>query len=785
MAVTKLFGASVKRREDPRLITGKGVYTDDIRLPGMSYMAVLRSPYAHAKITRLDTSRAAEMPGVILVLTASDLEGKLGGMPTAWLVPNSNLKTPVYPALAKDKVRYVGDGVAVVVAESIYQAQDAIAAIDVEYEPLPVIVNQEQAVQDGAPQLHDDVPNNIAFTFNLNSGDVAAAAVERDVVTVKQRFINQRLIPAAMETRGAVASWSPGTDELTLWNTSQNPHIARLLISLTLGIPENKVRVISRDVGGGFGSKIPYCMGEALAIIASRSLNRPVKWIEDRRENFVATTHGRDHIQDVEVTARRDGTITAIKVKAWANMGAYLSTAAPGVPTWLFALMITGPYDIKNLESQVVGVFTNTTPTDAYRGAGRPEATYLIERMIDLVANALNMDPIEIRRKNLVAADRFPWTSPVGLLYDSGNYQGTLDKALALVGYDNLLEQQAASANGKRIGIGFSTYVEVCGLAPSAAAGAMGFQGGLWESAVVRMHPTGKVTVLTGSSPHGQGEETTFAQIVNGELGVPVEDVEVVHGDTNAIPFGMGTYGSRSTAVGGSALIYAARKVRDKAAKIAAHLLEVSPDDLDFEDGKFTVRGAPDKVKSIQEIALASYLAWSMPEGVTPGLDESHFHDPTNNTFPFGCHICVTEVDTETGEVKILRYVAVDDVGNLINPMIVEGQIHGGLAQGIGQALYEWGAYDENGQLLTGTFADYAMPRADLLPHFELGGQVTPSPSNPMGMKGVGETGTIASTPAVINSIVNALSSLGITHIDMPATPERIWNAIQAAGHGR
>src|SRR5579884_1914960 len=784
MAVTRMFGAAIKRREDPRLITGKGAYTDDVILPGMTHMYILRSPHGHALIKRLDTSRARQMPGVLAVLTAQDLEGKLAGMPCAWLIPNADLKLPPYPALAKNKVRYVGDGVAAVVAETAAQARDAAAAIEVEYEPLPAVVNQEKAIEPGAPQLHDEAPNNIAFTFKLNGGDYEAAAREADVV-VKQRFVNQRLIPSAMEPRGAVAQWNPGTEELTLWVTSQNPHVERLLISLTLGIPETKIRVISRDVGGGFGSKIPYYMGEALAILASRELGRPVKWMESRSENFQATTHGRDHIQDVEMAAKRDGTITGIKVKAYANMGAYLSTAAPGVPTWLFTLMVTGPYDIKNMSAEVIGVFTNTTPTDAYRGAGRPEATYLLERMVDLVARELNMDPAEIRRKNFIPADKFPYTTAEGLLYDSGNYEGTLNKALQLVGYDQLRQQQKAQTGTKRLGIGLSTYVEVCGLAPSQAAGAMGFQGGLWESATVRVHPTGKVTVLTGSSPHGQGEETTFAQIVNSELGIPVEDIEVVHGDTAAIPFGMGTYGSRSTAVGGTALVFACRKVRDKAARIAAHLLEVSPDDIEFQDGKFTVKGAPDRGKTIQEVALSSYLAWSMPEGVTPGLEESHFHDPTNNTFPFGCHICLVEVDTETGEVKLQRYVAVDDVGTLINPMIVEGQIHGGLAQGIGQALFEHGVYDDNGQLLSGTLADYAVPRADMFPRFELGNQVTPSPSNPMGVKGVGETGTIASTPAVINAVVDALSSFGIKHIDMPATPERVWQAIQAASTGR
>ncbi|ACZ38834.1 xanthine dehydrogenase family protein molybdopterin-binding subunit [Sphaerobacter thermophilus] len=784
MAVTKMFGASVKRREDPRMITGRANYTDDVRLPGMLSMVILRSPYAHARIKSINVEKARQMPGVVAVYTGKDLVESLAPVPCAWLPPNSDLKVPEYRALAVDTVRYVGDGVAAVVAENRYQAQDAAAAIEVEYEMLPAVVDQEKATQAGAPQLYPDVPNNTAFVWRLAGGDIDAALRDADVV-VSQRLINHRLIPTAMETRAAVANYNPGSGELTLWCTSQNPHIHRLLMSAVTGIPETKIRVISTDVGGGFGSKIPFYAGEMIAAAISKDLGRPVKWVEDRRENFVATTHGRDHVDYVDIAAKQDGTITGIRVKAYANMGAYLSTAAPGVPTWLFGLMLSGPYKIPNISVEVHGVLTNTTPTDAYRGAGRPEATYILERMMDLVADRLGMDPVEIRRKNFIAKEEFPYTVATTLEYDSGDYEAALNRALEIVGYEQFRkEQEAARQQGRLLGIGFSTYVEVCGLAPSQAAGAMGFQGGLWESATVRVHPSGKVSVFTGSNPHGQGEETTFAQLVAEELGVPLDDIEIVHGDTGRIPFGMGTYGSRSTAVGGTALIYAARKVRDKGAKIAAHLLEVSPDDIVFDQGRYYVKGAPDRVKTFQEVAGAAYLAWNMPEGVTPGLEETHFFDPINNTYPFGTHVCVVEVDPATGEVKFLRYVAVDDVGNVINPMIVDGQVHGGIAQGLAQAVYETAVYDENGQLLSGSLMDYALPTASMVPTYEVDRTVTPTPVNPMGLKGAGETGTIASTPAVVNAIIDALKPYGITHLDMPLTPQRIWKAIQESQKG-
>ncbi|MBI3971879.1 MAG: molybdopterin-dependent oxidoreductase [Chloroflexi bacterium] len=779
---TKAFGAAIKRREDPRFITGKGQYTDDVRLLNMATMAILRSPYGHARITRIDVESARRAPGVLAVYTGKDIQSVAPSMPCAWLIPNSDLKTPNYPPLAVDRVRYFGEGVAMVVAENGYQAKDALDLIEVDYEPLPAVVDQEQAVQEGAPQLHDDVPHNLAFTWHIAGGDADAAIRDADVV-IRQRFINQRLLPTAIETRGAVADFNQATGDLTIWLTSQNPHIHRLLISLVLGIPEHKIRVIARDVGGGFGSKIPLYAGEVLAIIASRDLGRPVRWSEERSENYVATTHGRDHIQDVELAANRDGRITGLRVKAWASLGAYLSTAAPGVPTWLFGLILSGCYDIPNADCTVYGVFTNKTPTDAYRGAGRPEATYLIERMVDLLAAELKLDPAEVRRKNFIPADKFPYTvANGGLTYDSGNYQGTLDKALELVDYQALRrEQEEARRQGRMMGIGFSTYVEVCGLAPSAAAGAMGFQGGLWESATVRVHPTGKVVVLTGTSPHGQGEETAFAQIVADELGVDVNDVEVVHGDTAQIQYGMGTYGSRTAVVGGAAIAVACQKVREKALKIAAHMMEVAPEDVEWADGRFRVKGAPETSKTIADVALHSYLAWSMPQGVTPGLEEGHFYDPSNNVFPFGCHICVVEIDRDTGDVAIKRYVAVDDCGPVINPMLVDGQLHGGIAQGIAQALFEEAVYDENGQLLTGTMMDYAVPKAADLPKFELARTVTPSPHNPLGIKGIGEAGTIAASPAVVNAVVDALSPLGIKHIDMPLKPEKVWRAIEQA----
>lgn len=780
MAVSSLFGASVKRREDPRLITGHGHFTDDVRIPGLLTLKILRSPYAHARITNLDVSKAQLMPGVVAVYTGKDMVDLLAPVPTAWQPKNSDMKVPEYRALAVDTVRYVGDGVAAVVAIDEYVARDALAAIEVEYESLPAVVRQLDAMKDGAPQLYQNVPNNVAFHFHLEGGDVDAAFNQADL-TFSQRFVNQRLIPNPMETRGAVAHYDAGSKQLTLWCTTQNPHVHRMLMSLVTGIPETQIRVIAPDVGGGFGAKIPFYSGEMIACVIAKDIQGAVKWSEDRSENYVATTHGRDHVDDVEVAAASDGRVLGLRVKAYANMGAYLSTAAPGVPTWLFSVMLGGAYDIKNIVSDIYGVLTNTTPTDAYRGAGRPEATFIIERVMDLLAKKLGLDPMEVRRKNFIQPDQFPYPIASGAIsYDSGDYEKTLDRALDIVSYDALKrEREQARAAGRLFGIGLSTYVEVCGLAPSAAAGAMGWGGGLYESATVRVHPTGKVTVFTGSSPHGQGEETTFAQLVNDELGVPLDDIEIIHGDTDRIPFGWGTYGSRSTAVGGSALVHAARKVRDKAIKIGAHMLEVSPEEVIYDQGTVHVKGAPDRVKSFGEIALAAYTAWSLPENVLPGLEETHFFDPVSNTYPFGAHICVVEIDRKTGNTMFRRYVAVDDVGNVINPMIVDGQVHGGIAQGLAQAVLEHAVYDDNGQLLSGTMMDYAIPKASSVPTYELDRTVTPCPFNPMGLKGAGETGTIASTPAVLNAIVDALSPYGVDHLDMPASPQRIWQVLQ------
>jgi carbon-monoxide dehydrogenase large subunit len=585
-----------------------------------------------------------------------------------------------------------------------------------------------------------------------------------------------------MEPRAAVASWDAAEGKLTLWVTSQNPHIHRLLLSLVLELPEQKIRVISPDVGGGFGSKISVYPADAVVSYLARRLGRPVKWVESRTENFQVTTHGRDHVQDVQLAAKRDGTILGLKVKSVANLGAYLSTAAPGVPTILFGFMLSGCYTMKATRAEVLGVFTNTTPVDAYRGAGRPEASYAVERMVDILARKLNMDPVEIRRKNFISKDAFPYQVCTGLTYDSGNYHDALEKALKILDYEKFRKEQArAREEGRLLGVGFSTYVEMCGLGPSQICGATGFQGGLWGSSTVRVHPTGKVSVYTGAHPHGQGEETTFAQIAAEELGVPVEDVEVVHGDTEMTPMGMGTYGSRTTPVEGGSIALSARKVVEKARKIAAHLLEAREEDLVFENGKFYVRGAPDKAKTIQEVAFAAYTAWDMPEGVEPILEATTFYDPENFVFPFGTHICVVEVDKETGQVKILRYIAVDDCGTIINPMLVEGQVHGGVLQGVAQALWEEARYDEEGNLLTSSFMEYLMPTAAESPKIETDKTVTPSPHNPVGVKGVGETGTIAASQAVVNAVVDALSPYGVVHLDMPLTPEKVWRAI----HGK
>ena len=781
---TRMFGSGIRRREDPRLITGRASYTDDITLPGMAYAAILRSPYAHANITSIDPSEAKCQPGVIAVYTGKDIEGHLNPIPCAWLIPDSNLVTPDHPAIAKDKVRYVGDAVAVVVAESRYQAEDALEHIDVDYEPLDATINPKASTQDGAPQVHDDAPNNIAFKWTVAGGEIDEAFEKADVV-VRDTINLQRLIPNAMEPRSAIAQYVAPTGNLTLWGTSQNPHIARFLSSVVTGVGEHKVRVIAPEVGGGFGSKIPYYADEAITSFCAMQLGVPVKWTETRSENYQATIHGRDHVEEIEMAATNDGEILGLRTTVYAGLGAYLSTAAPGVPTILHGLMYSGAYHIPAVYGDIYGVFTNATPVDAYRGAGRPEATTLVERLVDLVAAETGIDPLEVRRRNLIEAFEENQDVSTGITYDSGNYEVALDKAANHIGYDALREkQEAMRAEGRHMGIGVCSYVEICGLGPSQVAGAVGFQGGLWESAIVRFHPTGKVHVMIGSSPHGQGEETTFAQILAGELGVPVDDVDVIHGDTDNTPMGWGTYGSRTTAVSGAAIAIASRKIKDKAKTLAAHLLEADAADIEYDDGKFFVKGSPDEHKTIQDIALMANVAWDMPEGMEPGLEASAFYDPPNFTFPFGTHIAVVELDRTTGHIELKKYVAVDDCGVQINPMIVEGQVHGGVVQGTGPVLWEGAVYDEDGQLLTGSLLDYAMPRADNFPDIEVLSTTTASPHHPLGVKGIGEAGTIASTAAVYNAAMDVLRPLGVNTIDMPLTPAKVWQAIKQAQNG-
>jgi len=782
MAASRILGSAIKRREDPRLVTGQARYTDDFVLPGMVFMQVVRSPYAHARIRSIDSKKAASMPGVLGVFTGQQMkDAGFGSIPCAWVVPGSDTKTPPYPPIAIDTVRYVGNAVAIVVAQDRYQAKDAADAVDVEYDPLPVTVDAVKATKSGEPQLHADVANNICFHWKVSGGDVEAAFRDADVV-VRDHIINQRLIPNAMEPRAALADYARAAGEFTLWSTTQNPHIERLLLSLDTGTPEHKIRVIAPEVGGGFGSKIPHYPEASMAVFASKTVGRPVKWTESRSENYRSTIHGRDHIQDVELAAKKDGTILGLRAKVWANLGAYLSTASTGIPTILHGLMLSGVYKIPAIHEDVFGVFTNTTPVDAYRGAGRPEATFIVERLVDLLARELKMDPVDVRRKNLIPPFKDGYPVATGIVYDTGNYDAALNKALEMANYPKLRAQQAESRKkGEYVGIGVCTYAEICGLGPSQVAGAVGFGGGLWESAIVRFHPSGKVNVMVGISPHGQGEETTFAQIVANELGVGVDDVEIMHGDTDQTPMGWGSYGSRSTAVGSGALMSAIGKIKEKAKLVTAHLLEAAPEDIEYADGKFFVKGSPDKFKTIQDVALMANVALNMPKGMEPGLEMTSFFDPPNFVYPFGAHIAVVKVDADTGEVKLQRYIAVDDCGKVINPMIVEGQIHGGIVQGIGQALYEGAVYDDNGQLLTGSMMDYALPKAEYFPNFELGMTETLTTVNPLGVKGIGETGTIASTPAVYNAVADALAPLGVKTIDMPLTPERVWRAIREA----
>ncbi len=787
MTTETLIGQEVKRVEDHALITGRGQYVDDLRLPGLLHLALVRSPYGHAKINRIDVSAAANADGVVSVFTGADLAEQLGSLPAGWLLDEetAGMKAPEHPPLAFEKVRYVGDAVAAVVANSPAAASDAVALVEVDYEPLDAVTDAEKATADGAPVVHDDAPGNLAFDWSVGAGDYEAAAAEADVV-VSERIINQRLIPNPMEARGIMADYNGGTDQLTIWTSTQIPHLVRLLFSLVTGHPEHKVRVVAPDVGGGFGCKLYLYAEEVICGIVAKQLERPVKWIESRTENYVATTHGRDHIADAEICGTSDGIVTGLKVHVYANLGGYLSTFAPAIPTILFGLMLGGCYKFENLSCTVKGVFTNTTPVDAYRGAGRPEATYVVERMMERYAHEIGRDVLGVRRRNFVRPFKRGHDMPIGVTYDSGNYQGALAAALDKFDYQAFrAEQRAARREGKLLGVGFSTYIEICGMAPSAVAGALGAGAGLWESSTVRVHPTGTVTVFTGTSPHGQGHETTLAQITSSRLGIPMENVEVVHGDTERHQFGTGTFGSRSLAVGGEALMMSLDKVIDKAKQIAAHEMGVDPKQVSFENGTFYVEDIQEREIPWGDVALGAYWAKNLPDGLEPGLEAVSFFDPQNFTWPFGTHVAVIEIDEMTGETKLARYVAIDDVGNVINPMIVDGMVHGGIAQGVGQALQECAVYSDDGQLMTGSMMDYAVPTAEDFPNFETGRTVTPTTVNSLGAKGAGETGTIAASPAVVNAAVDALKHLGVTHLNMPLSAEKMWRTIQDAKEAR
>ena len=789
--MTKYIGKSIKRVEDKRFITGKGRYTDDIVLPGMTHACIVRSPYAHAKILKVDTSAAAAAEGVVAVFTGKDIaEAGINGVPCGWQVDfkdGTTMKEPPHPLLVADKARYLGDAVAVVIAEDWETAIDSAELVEVEYEELDVVANPSEAVKEGAPQVHEEAPNNTCFDWELgNPKEEVNAAMEGAHHVTTLEFINQRLVPNAIEPRSAIGHYDEANDKYILYTSSQNPHLIRLLLcAFVLGIPEHKVRVVSPDVGGGFGSKIFHYIEEALVTWCSRQICRPVKWTAERSESFMTDAHGRDHVTKAELGLDENGKFVALRVKTFANLGSYLSSFGPCVPTYLHGTLLQGLYTTSKINVNVTGIFTNTTPVDAYRGAGRPEATYLLERLVDLAAHETGTDPAELRLKNFIppfdGVNQPGYQTQVALQYDSGNYEGVLKRALEMVDYENLRKQQASNSNGKLIGIGFSTYIEACGIAPSAVVGALGARAGLYESAQVRVQPTGKVSVYTGSHAHGQGHETTFAQVVAEKLGIPMEDVEIIHGDSESVAFGMGTYGSRSLAVGGSAIVKSIEKVLEKGAKIAAHKLEASVDDLEYAGGKWTVKGT-DKSIAFGDVSLTAYVPHDYPEGLEPGLDFSSFYDPANFTYPFGAHIAVVEIDRDTGKVQLKRFIACDDVGNVINPMIVDGQIHGGLAQGIGQALLEGAIYDKNGQLVNGSYLDYTLPRADDFPLFETDRTVTPCPHNPLGVKGAGEAGTIGSTPAVVNAVMDALWQAGVKvkDIEMPLTAERVWRALNS-----
>jgi aerobic carbon-monoxide dehydrogenase large subunit len=796
VASDRLFGKSIKRREDPRFITGRGQYVDDLKLPGMTYAAFVRSPHAHAKIRKIDTAAATRHPGVVAVFTGKDMTG-VNSLPCGWdlrkekKIPGVMQDLAIVPhmPLTSDAARHVGDPVAIVIADSHEAAVDAAEKVQVDWEPLPSVTITEKAAASGAPKLHEGAPGNVAFKWEIGDRAATDAAFNSAPVKVKKRIVNQRLVANAMEPRACVARYDDSTGELTLWVTSQNPHVHRLLMcAFVLGIPEHKVRVIAPDVGGGFGSKIFLYNEEVVCSWASRKLKRPVRWTASRSEAYLTDAHGRDHVTDAELALSRDGKMLGLRVKTTANLGAYLSTFAPAVPTFLYGTLLNGVYAIPAIHCEVTGVFSNTTAVDAYRGAGRPEACYVLERIVEAGARAAKLDVADLRKKNFIPKFSGAFQTQVAVVYDSGDYGATWDRMLQMLDYRKFrADQEAARKQGRLLGIGFSAYIEACSIAPSKLVGALGAGAGLYESGKVRVHPTGGVTVYTGSHSHGQGHETTFAQIVADKLGIPMEQVEIVHGDTGSIPFGMGTYGSRSASVGGTAILMSLNKVIEKGKKIAAHLLEASPGDIEFGGGQFSVKGAPGKAVPFGAVSLTAYVPHNYPEGLEPGLEETSFYDPSNFCFPFGAHACVVEVERETGNVRILRYLAVDDVGNVINPMIVDGMVHGGIAQGVGQALCEGAVYDgQSGQLVTGSMMDYALPKADMLPMYETDRTVTPTPVNPMGIKGAGETGTIASPPAVMNAVVDALSPLGVDHIEaMPLSADRVWTIIQGAKGAR
>jgi carbon-monoxide dehydrogenase large subunit len=779
-------GTPVRRREDYRFLTGGGTYTDDIDRPGQLYAFILRSPHAHARITEIDTAAAKRAAGVVAIYTSKDMAADgVGGLPCGWQVHSkdgSPMAEPPHPVLAVDRVRYVGDQVAVVIAETLAEARDAAELVNVDYAEELATIDPTAALQPGAPQVNADASGNLCYDWQLGDPSAVEAAFAKATRIVKLDLTNNRLVPNAMEPRAAIGEFNRATGEYTLYTTSQNPHVIRLLMgAFVLHIPEARLRVVAPDVGGGFGSKIYHYAEEAIVTWAAGKVRRPIKWTAERSESFMSDAHGRDHVTHVELALDGQAKFLALKVSTVANMGAYLSTFAPAIPTYLYGTLLAGTYTTPAVYCQTKAVFTHTAPVDAYRGAGRPEATFVLERIVDLAADEIGMDPAELRRRNFIPKDAYPYQTPVALQYDSGDYGATLELALKAADYQGFeARRRDAMVRGKLRGIGIATYIEACGIAPSAVVGSLGARAGLFESAAVRVHPTGSVSVLTGSHSHGQGHETTFSQLVADTLGIPIEQVEIVHGDTAKIPYGMGTYGSRSLAVGGTAIVKAMDKVIAKGRKIAAHLLEAAEADVEFKDGKFTVAGT-DRSKTLGDVALTAYVPHNFPhDELEPGLDETAFYDPKNFTFPSGAHIAEVEIDIETGQVAVVNFTASDDFGRIINPLIVAGQVHGGLAQGIGQALLEGCIYDKaSGQLLTGSYNDYAMPRADDLPAFALSTNVTLCTHNPLGVKGCGEAGAIGAPAAITNALVDALKPLGVRHLDMPATPEKLWRIIQ------